>query len=90
MKMFNLIGIDERAGDGIPNIYQVWEDHGWVTPVVEESYNPDRTRLLLEFTEKQATKTSNKNKQKKQAAKTSNKINMAKTEKNQTIVREYL
>ena len=69
MKMFNLIGIGERAGSGIPDIYHVWEDQGWTIPVVEESYNPDRTRLMLEFTEKQAIKTSRKNKQKKQAIK---------------------
>ena len=25
MKMFNLIGIGERAGSGVPDIYSVWE-----------------------------------------------------------------
>ena len=50
-------------------------------PVVEESYNPDRTRLSLEFTKKQAIKTSDK----KQAIKTSDK-----TLEKQEIVREYL
>lgn len=49
MKMFNMIGIGERAGSGIPDIYQFWENEGWPVPVVEESYNPDRTRLSLEF-----------------------------------------
>ena len=30
MKMFNMIGIGERAGSGIPDIYQVWEENeGW-------------------------------------------------------------
>lgn len=47
MKMFNMIGIGERVGSGIPDIYQVWENEGWATPVVEESYNPDRTRVIL-------------------------------------------
>ena len=28
MKMFNLLGIGERAGGGIPDIYQVWADQG--------------------------------------------------------------
>lgn len=60
MKMFNMIGIGERAGSGIPDIYQVWENEGWPMPVVEESYNPDRTRLSLEFSKKQAIKTSDK------------------------------
>ena len=55
-----MIGIGERAGSGIPDIYQVWENEGWPMPVVEESYNPDRTRLSLEFSKKQAIKTSDK------------------------------
>ena len=73
MKMFNMIGIGERAGSGIPDIYQVWENEGWPMPVVEESYNPDRTRLSLEF-KKQANKTSEQNKRTKQA----NQINIEK------------
>ena len=56
MKMFNMIGIGERAGSGIPDIYQVWENEGWSMPVVEESYNPDRTRLSLNFEKKQTIK----------------------------------
>lgn len=58
--MFNMIGIGERAGSCIPDIYQVWENEGWVAPVVEESYNPDRTHLALEFAKKQAEKTNDK------------------------------
>ena len=71
MKMFNLLGIGERAGGGIPDIYQVWEDQGWSKPIVEEFYNPDRTRLLLDFSSKQEGKTSEENKRRKQAKKTS-------------------
>jgi predicted HTH transcriptional regulator len=50
MKMFNLIGIGERAGSGIPDIYQVWKDEGWEAPKVKERFNPDRTVLTLSFT----------------------------------------
>ena len=70
MKMFNMLGIGERAGSGIPDIYQVWETEGWIPPVVEESYNPDRTRLSLDFVKKQANKTSGQNKRIKQANRT--------------------
>lgn len=49
MKMFNIIGIGERAGSGVPDIYDVWKTQGWETPVVEEQYNPDRTILTLSF-----------------------------------------
>ena len=46
-------------------------------PVVEESYNPDRTRLSLEFSKKQAIKTSDKNK-------------LRKTQEKEELIREYL
>ena len=49
MKMFNLIGIGERAGSGVPDIFSVWDSQGWVAPEVEEPYNPDRTLLKLSF-----------------------------------------
>ena len=43
-------------------IIEVWENEGWPMPVVEENYNPDRTRLSLEFAKKQTIKTNDKNK----------------------------
>lgn len=58
MKMFNLINIGERAGSGVPNIFNVWADEGWVEPVIEERFEPDRTILSLKFKKKQAKKTS--------------------------------
>jgi predicted HTH transcriptional regulator len=65
MKMFNLIGIGERAGSGIPDIYQVWEDEGWVEPKIEELYNPDRTILTLSFEKNDDKKTAKKKWRKK-------------------------
>lgn len=56
MKMFNMIGIGERAGSGVPDIYAVWDSQGWESPVIEEQYNPDRTILTLAFQKKQAEK----------------------------------
>ena len=47
MKMFNLINIGERAGSGVPNIYNVWKDEGFKEPIIEECFNPDRTTLIL-------------------------------------------
>lgn len=66
MKMFNLINIGERAGSGVPNIFNVWEDEGFIEPEIEEQFDPDRMILTLEFRKKQAKKTSDK----KQAMKT--------------------
>lgn len=77
MKMFNLIDIGEHAGSGVPNIFNVWEDEGWEEPVIEESFEPDRTSLILKFVKKQAIKTSDK----KQANK---------TDKNMEKIRLYL
>ena len=71
MKMFNLINIGERAGSGVPNIFNTWEDQGWVEPVIEEQFDPDRTLLILSFDKKQAIKTSDKKQAIKQAIKTS-------------------
>lgn len=62
MKMFNLINIGERAGSGVPNIFNVWEDEGFVEPIIEERFDPDRTVLLLPFIKKQAKKKSDRKK----------------------------
>ncbi len=56
MKMFNLIDIGEHAGSGVPNIFNVWEEEGWEEPIIEESFDPDRTSLILRFVKKQAIK----------------------------------
>ena len=86
MKMFNLIDIGEHAGSGVPNIFNVWEDEGWEEPVIEESFDPDRTSLTLRFVKKQAIKTSNK----KQAIKASDKKQAIKTDKNREKIKLYL
>ena len=56
MKMFNLINIGERAGSGVPNIFNTLEDQGWVESIIEEQFDPDRTLLILSFNKKQAIK----------------------------------
>ena len=80
MKMFNLINIGERAGSGVPNIFNVWEDEGWIEPVIEERFDPDRTVLSLSF-QKKATeksdrkKATEKKRQKKMTEKTKSQYN---------------
>ena len=86
MKMFNLNNIGERAGSGVPNIFNTWEDQGWVEPVIEEQFDPDRTLLILSFDKKQAIKTSDK----KQANKSCHKKQNQKTLENIEKIREYL
>ena len=68
--MFNLINIGERAGSGVPDVFRTWDEQGWEEPIIEERYgDAARTCLLLSFAEKQAKKTSEKNKRKKQGEK---------------------
>ena len=86
MKMFNLINIGERAGSGVPNIFNVWEDEGWEEPVIDERFDPDRTVLSLTFVKKQAKKISDK----KQAKKTSDKKQAKKTLENIEKIKYYL
>ena len=90
MKMFNMIGIGERAGSGVPDIYAVWESQGWESPIIEERYDPDRTILTLAFNKKQAEKASRKNKQKKQAEKTGENSKALKTIENKKLILEFL
>ncbi len=59
--MFNLIDIGERAGSGIPNIFRVWREQGWVMPVITEQLEPERTIMALNFEKKPPIKTADKN-----------------------------
>lgn len=47
IKIFNLINIGERAGSGIPNIYNVWKKQGWQEPEISENFEPARIMLTL-------------------------------------------
>lgn len=69
MKMFNLINIGERAGSGVPNIFNVWADEGWEEPVIEERFDPDRTVLSLCFKKKVTEKSGEKKVTKKNTGK---------------------
>ena len=60
MKMFNLINIGERAGSGVPNIFNVWNDEGVVEPEIEERFDLDRTVLTLSFAKKATEKSDGK------------------------------
>ena len=74
MKMFNLINIGERAGSGVPNIFNVWADEGWEEPIIEERFDPDRTVLSLSFLKKVTKKSGEKKWRKKSDEKNARKI----------------
>lgn len=43
LNMLNYIGVGERAGSGVPNIYAIWEEEGYVDPTVDELSGRDGT-----------------------------------------------
>ena len=70
IKMFNLIDVGERAGSGIPNIFNVWKKQGWSAPVINENFEPDRITLSLTIGKSGDKKAATKSGDKKAAIKT--------------------
>ena len=66
-----MIDIGERAGSGIPNIFRVWHDQKWQEPVLTQSFEPDRTTLLLYFEKSDDKKVTIKSDDKKVTIKSS-------------------
>ena len=60
-----LIDIGERAGSGVSNIFNTWEDEGYEVPEIIEEFNPDRTKLILSFEKKAEEKSGRKKSAKK-------------------------
>ena len=52
MKMFNLLGIGERAGSGVPRIMKIWKELDFDEPEFEEKLETCRTRINLPFSKK--------------------------------------
>ena len=47
MKSFNLAGIGSRSGKGVPDLFRAWKKLDYNAPRLHESYEPDRTHLIL-------------------------------------------
>lgn len=45
--MFQMIGGGERAGSGLDKIRSGWRSQHWRSPKIEESFQPDRIKLVL-------------------------------------------
>ena len=45
--IFSLIGIGERSGTGLSNLYALWEQHGFATPVICEEFDPEKTIVSI-------------------------------------------
>ena len=47
--IFSLVRIGERSGMGLSSLYGVWEKEKFAAPSIVESYEPDRTKVMVEF-----------------------------------------
>ena len=45
--MFQLVGLAEQAGSGLPKVYRNWSKQHWRTPELVEMLDPDQTILRL-------------------------------------------
>ena len=47
--IFSLVRIGERSGMGLSSLYGVWEKEKFAASSIVESYEPDRTKVMVEF-----------------------------------------
>ena len=47
--IFSLVRIGERSGMGLSSLYGTWEKEHFAAPSIVESYEPDRTKVIVEF-----------------------------------------
>jgi len=45
-QIFHFIGLGERAGSGIPNIFKWWEEKHWIRPSLSEKLEPYQQTIL--------------------------------------------
>lgn len=48
-KMFQLVGLGEQAGSGIPRIYNNWKQQHWRLPELWEQLEPEQTLLAMKM-----------------------------------------
>ena len=48
-KMFQLVGLGEQAGSGIPKIYSNWKQQHWQLPELWEELEPEQTLLAMKM-----------------------------------------
>ncbi|MBS7286302.1 MAG: hypothetical protein KIH06_03480 [Kiritimatiellae bacterium] len=47
--IFSLVRIGERSGMGLSSLYGTWEKEHFAAPSIVESYEPDHTKVIVEF-----------------------------------------
>ncbi len=70
--MLNLLGFGEHSGNGVPDIFSIWEEAGLAKPVIEEHFGedgPNKTVVILPLVAKSAEKKATKKSDGKKATK---------------------
>lgn len=63
MKMLNLLGFGEHSGNGVPDIFSIWDEAGFPEPVIEEHFGEDgpaKTIITLPLMNKTTKKSDEK------------------------------
>ncbi len=47
LKMFQLLGLGEKSGSGMPKILRAWHEQSWLTPLVSENLDLEMTLMTL-------------------------------------------
>ena len=82
MKMLNLLGFGEHSGNGVPDIFSIWEQTGFAMPVIEEHFGedgPSKTVITLPLVAKTSEKATKKSDEKKATKKSDEKKITAKS-----------
>ena len=61
--MLKLLGFGEHSGNGVPDIFSIWEEAGLAEPVIEEHFGedgPNKTVVILPLVAKSAEKKATK------------------------------
>ena len=58
-KMFSYLGYGERAGSGLAMMNDIWKEKDWIVRRIEETFNPNRTTLILYSKEESSNYTNN-------------------------------
>ncbi len=46
-RLFHLVRVGTRTGNGVPDLYKVWSGKGWKIPEIQERLKPDRITFKL-------------------------------------------
>ena len=46
---FSLINIGERSGTGLCDLFNIWNEEGFDTPIINESFEPPRITLTMQI-----------------------------------------